>query len=91
MFNRHYFTTRRLALGLSVEELAGEIMVAPSTVYRWESGETSPNLRTLIRVSRSLRVPLHALAEQAGGDESTTRAIQPAEIHRIAKENNDER
>ncbi|WP_189816025.1 helix-turn-helix domain-containing protein [Streptomyces olivaceoviridis] len=82
MFNRHYFTTRRLALGLSVEELAGEIMVAPSTVYRWESGETSPNLRTLIRVSRSLCVPLLALVEQAGGDENSARAIQLAEMHR---------
>lgn len=47
-------------------------MVAPSTVYRWESGETSPNLRTLIRVSRSLCIPLIALVEQAGGDQSTS-------------------
>ncbi|MDO0914400.1 helix-turn-helix transcriptional regulator [Streptomyces sp. DT2A-34] len=69
MFNRHHFTARRLALGLSVEELADELQVAPSTVYRWESGSTCPSLRVLIAASRILCVPLLALIEDDGSED----------------------
>ncbi|WDM12175.1 helix-turn-helix transcriptional regulator [Streptomyces lavenduligriseus] len=61
MFDRHFFTARRITLGLSVEELADEMAVAPSTIYRWESGETCPSIRTLTQASRHLRTPLAAL------------------------------
>ncbi|OIJ92480.1 helix-turn-helix domain-containing protein [Streptomyces colonosanans] len=61
MFDRHFFTARRITLGLSVEELADEMAVAPSTIYRWESGETCPSLRTLAQASHYLRTPLVAL------------------------------
>ncbi|MFF4362580.1 helix-turn-helix domain-containing protein [Streptomyces sp. NPDC001604] len=58
MFDRHFFATRRAALGLSVEALAAEMLVAPSTVRRWESGETCPSLRMLVLASRHLCIPL---------------------------------
>ncbi|MEU6376863.1 helix-turn-helix transcriptional regulator [Streptomyces sp. NPDC046909] len=58
MFDRHFFADRRVALGLSVETLAQEMRVAPSTVRRWESGETCPSLRTLVLAARHLRTPL---------------------------------
>ncbi|WP_394815963.1 helix-turn-helix domain-containing protein [Streptomyces gibsoniae] len=61
MFNRHFFAARRMALGLTVEELANEILVAPSTVYRWESGETCPSLRMLVIASRHLCTPILSL------------------------------
>lgn len=61
MFDRHVFTARRITLGLSVEELADEMMIARSTVYRWESGATSPSLRMLVQASRHLCVPLLSL------------------------------
>ncbi|WHM35627.1 helix-turn-helix transcriptional regulator [Streptomyces sp. BPTC-684] len=61
MFDRHAFTARRVTLGLSVEELADEMMVARSTVYRWENGDTSPSLRMLVQASRHLCVPLLSL------------------------------
>ncbi|MFD4997373.1 helix-turn-helix domain-containing protein [Streptomyces buecherae] len=61
MFDRHAFTARRITLGLSVEELADEMVVAPSTVYRWESGETTPSLRMLVLASRHLCSPLLSL------------------------------
>lgn len=61
MFDRHAFADRRIALGLSVEELADEMVVAPSTVYRWESGETTPSLRMLVQASRHLCIPLLSL------------------------------
>lgn len=69
MFKRNYFTARRIALGISVEELAGELQVSPSTVYRWESGATCPNLRMLVPVTRILCVPLLALVEDDGTEE----------------------
>ncbi|MFE6688001.1 helix-turn-helix domain-containing protein [Streptomyces sp. NPDC057743] len=61
MFDRHTFAARRITLGLSVEELADEMLVAPSTVYRWESGETTPSLRMLVQASRHLCTPLLSL------------------------------
>ncbi|WP_275561007.1 helix-turn-helix transcriptional regulator [Streptomyces sp. 5-6(2022)] len=61
MFDRHFFADRRTALGLSVEALADEMLVAPSTIRRWESGETCPSLRMLVLVSRHLCTPLLSL------------------------------
>ncbi|WP_201304791.1 helix-turn-helix domain-containing protein [Streptomyces sp. GS7] len=66
LFNRHVFAARRLTLGLSVEELANDLGVVASTVYRWESGETAPSTRTLVRISRSLHIPLlHLVKDDA--------------------------
>ncbi|WP_414719844.1 helix-turn-helix domain-containing protein [Streptomyces sp.] len=61
MFDRHAFAARRVTLGLSVEELADALFIAPSTVYRWESGETTPSFRTLVQASRHLCTPLLSL------------------------------
>ncbi|WP_405998611.1 helix-turn-helix domain-containing protein [Streptomyces sp. NBC_00829] len=69
MFNRHHFTARRIALGLSVEDLADELHVSPSTVYRWESGATCPSLRMLVPATRILCVPLLALVEDDGSED----------------------
>ncbi|MFE4330938.1 helix-turn-helix domain-containing protein [Streptomyces sp. NPDC056831] len=65
MFDRHVFAARRVALGLSVEALAEKMRVAPSTVRRWESGETCPSLRTLALSARHLRTPLVSLMTEA--------------------------
>ncbi|MEU1803644.1 helix-turn-helix transcriptional regulator [Streptomyces sp. NPDC019937] len=61
MFDRYFFAARRTALGLSVEALADEMLVAASTIRRWESGETCPSLRMLVLVSRHLCTPLLSL------------------------------
>ncbi|MFF4606163.1 helix-turn-helix domain-containing protein [Streptomyces sp. NPDC001339] len=70
MFDRHAFADRRITLGLSVEELADEMIVAPSTIYRWESGETTPSLQMLVQASRHLCTPLMSLMSD---DESEQR------------------
>lgn len=36
------FASLRAAAGIGVEELAGELGYSPSTIYRWERGETKP-------------------------------------------------
>ncbi|MFJ3706868.1 helix-turn-helix domain-containing protein [Streptomyces sp. NPDC090053] len=61
LFDRHAFGARRIALGRSVEALAAEMRVAPSTIRRWESGGTCPSLPTLVRASRHLNTPLLSL------------------------------
>ncbi|MER7217352.1 MULTISPECIES: helix-turn-helix domain-containing protein [Streptomyces] len=68
MFDRHFFAARRVALGLSVEALAERMRVAPSTVRRWESGETCPSLRTLAPAARHLQIPVASLMSEAETD-----------------------
>ncbi|MGW2371373.1 helix-turn-helix domain-containing protein [Kitasatospora sp. NPDC001683] len=69
MFDRHFFATRRIALGLSVEALADEMVIAPSTIRRWESGETCPSLRMLVIASRHLCTPLLSLIKEEDSEE----------------------
>ena len=58
------FSELRELSGLSVEEVAGELGCAVSTVYRWERGETEPKapvfktLETLIRFSERPQPPV---------------------------------
>ncbi|GAA2231933.1 hypothetical protein GCM10010232_18270 [Streptomyces amakusaensis] len=66
MFDRHAFAARRIALALSVEDLAQAMGVAPSTVHRWESGATSPSLTTLVLAARHLRTSLLVLVRDDG-------------------------
>lgn len=42
MFNDLSFSELRQCAGMSVEEVADELGYSPSTVYRWERGETAP-------------------------------------------------
>jgi transcriptional regulator with XRE-family HTH domain len=60
---RHRFVQRRKALGFSQERLAHAIGVERSTVVRWESGETEPQLRQRLTLARQLRMPLEELDE----------------------------
>ncbi|MFJ9773852.1 helix-turn-helix domain-containing protein [Kitasatospora sp. NPDC101157] len=69
MFDRHFFTARRIVLGLSVEDLADEMVIAASTIRRWESGETCPSLRMLVIASRHLCTPLLSLIKDENTEE----------------------
>jgi len=42
MFDDLSFSELRQCVGMSVEEVADELGYSPSTVYRWERGETAP-------------------------------------------------
>ena len=58
MDQRSFFELRQLS-GMTVEELAPELGYSPSTVYRWERGETAPKaavfraLQSLLKFSPS--------------------------------------
>ncbi|HET9017644.1 MAG TPA: helix-turn-helix transcriptional regulator [Thermomicrobiaceae bacterium] len=49
--------------GMSVEDLARRIGVAPTVVSDWESGASSPNDRQLALLARVFGVPQNALAD----------------------------
>ncbi|MYR86120.1 helix-turn-helix domain-containing protein [Streptomyces sp. SID685] len=91
MYDPEKGKSRRLSLGITVKELADRVGCSTQAVYQWERGERRPSLTTFVVIAHHLRIPIASLVEQAGGDENTARAIQLAEIHRMAKEKNDER
>ncbi|MFB8415674.1 helix-turn-helix domain-containing protein [Streptomyces albidoflavus] len=82
LFDRHAFGARRIALGRSVEALADEMRVAPSTIRRWESGGTCPSLPTLVRASRHLNTPLLSLIR----DEDTPQRRQAEAVAAVLNE-----
>jgi DNA (cytosine-5)-methyltransferase 1 len=63
------FTELRRQIGLTVEEAADELGYSPSTVYRWERGETLPKAS----VHRALEV----LARYAGSEERDRQVAGP--------------
>ena len=40
----------RAILDISQEKLAAELKVTKQTVYRWESGENSPDIETIVKM-----------------------------------------
>jgi transcriptional regulator with XRE-family HTH domain len=54
-------TELRQKLGLSVTELAEKLNVAESTVYRWESGDTSPRLDQFFKLQEIFGADIEAL------------------------------
>lgn len=57
----------RLARGLSVEQLAAEAAVAPSTLARWASGRHRPTPSALRRLARALDLDAETLGRAATG------------------------
>ena len=44
MWNAEQFKARREAAGLTLEAVAAELLVNPTTVWRWEAGKSVPHL-----------------------------------------------
>lgn len=44
----------RLKSGMTVEQIAKIIKVAPSTYYKWEDGSRSPNIKKAILIAKIL-------------------------------------
>ena len=59
--------TRRKELRMSQYDLAFELIVSPSTVYRWETGSSKPNYRKILAMAKIFGVDkrelLNALKE----------------------------
>jgi XRE family transcriptional regulator, regulator of sulfur utilization len=59
---------------MSQTELAQKAGVALMTISRLERGEHDPHMRTLVRIARSLGVPLLELIRSAGYSENEENA-----------------
>ncbi|MEW8970195.1 MAG: helix-turn-helix transcriptional regulator [Mesobacillus sp.] len=51
----------RERVGISQEELALKIRVGTQTIQRYESGEQTPKLQTILKISTALDVPASEL------------------------------
>ncbi|ESU31236.1 hypothetical protein G3A_17815 [Bacillus sp. 17376] len=51
----------RERIGISQEELALKIRVGTRTIQRYESGEQTPTLQTILKISTALDVPASEL------------------------------
>lgn len=51
---------------LSQEQLAGQLFVSRQSISKWEQGETSPDIDTLVKLANLLQVDLNELI---GGEE----------------------
>ncbi|WP_423407969.1 helix-turn-helix domain-containing protein [Heyndrickxia sp. MSNUG] len=54
----------RMRKGMSLEELALKSRVGTQTIERYESGEQTPNLQTILKISTVLDVPASELMGQ---------------------------
>lgn len=51
----------RYEKGLSLRQLAGQAQISKSYLQRIEAGEAKPSLEIMLRLARTLAVPLDAL------------------------------
>ncbi|WP_164507245.1 helix-turn-helix domain-containing protein [Companilactobacillus furfuricola] len=49
---------KREAAGVTQQELSEKVQVSRNTVYRWESGESHPNMDYIVRVAQALHFPV---------------------------------
>ncbi|RSD27556.1 XRE family transcriptional regulator [Mesobacillus subterraneus] len=60
----HNIKMCRERVGMSQEELALKIRVGTQTIRRYESGEQTPKLQTILKISTALDVPASELMGQ---------------------------
>lgn len=75
---RRAFVERRKAVGYSQEKLAERLQVEPSTVGRWERGETEPQPWHRPRLAQALEVAVEDLSRLLVVDEPESR-VAPAD------------
>ncbi len=51
----------RVNAGLTQQDVANELDVAPSTVRNWESGVTTPKLAHFVRLCQLYKVPMDGI------------------------------
>ncbi|MBA8823796.1 transcriptional regulator with XRE-family HTH domain [Saccharopolyspora lacisalsi] len=78
---RQRLVRRRQAVGLTQEDLAGELGVERSTVFRWESGQTQPVPVQQPLLARLLDVSLAELAELLLPEQPSDPRLEHAQRH----------
>ena len=72
---------RRMALGLSQEELAEKLNVSRQAVAKWESGKSFPASERLLELCRVLEIPAEQLLHQeAAHEQEKKKKLRPAQV-----------
>ena len=74
---RRRLAQRRKAVGLTQEQLAGLLDVDPTTVARWERGETQPLPWLRPKLARALRVSPERVEELLDGPDPRRTGVRP--------------
>lgn len=61
-----FLRERRLAAGLTQQELADLLQVAKNTISRYETGEREPGVTEIFRISEALRIQPYELFVEPG-------------------------
>lgn len=75
---------RRIAAGLSQEELAEQLFITRQTLSNWETGKTYPDINSLLRLSAAFHVSLDELVK--GDIKVMEETIQKADIEELRRE-----
>ena len=63
MANLSKLRRARLAVGLSIDDLAQAVGVAVSTISTWENGVSSPSAKRIPKLAEALKVPPEAVLD----------------------------
>lgn len=54
LINGNEIKARIKATGLSLKDFCERVRIAPTTIHRWEAGETEPQLKVYRRIVKAL-------------------------------------
>jgi transcriptional regulator with XRE-family HTH domain len=70
---------RRADLGLTREFVAGRSRTSPQSVWRWETGASVPDIKTLVKLADALQCSVgYLFGESTIGEEMSPRALLEA-------------
>jgi len=81
---RSQIKQRRIAAGLSQEELAEQVYVTRQTLSNWENGKTYPDINSLLRLSAVFNVSLDELVK--GDIQTMKEQIKQEDIRKFSRE-----
>lgn len=81
VFNRQLVKLRRQQ-NLSQEQLAHELFVSRQSISKWEQGETTPDLDTVVKLANLLQVDLNELV----GGQTTEKSTESAKSRSVLPE-----
>lgn len=77
----------RMARGLSQKDFAAMVNIAPNTLSQYETEKREPDLKTLVRISRSLGVSVdYLLGREESSDTKKTSTLESEDERKKADE-----
>jgi transcriptional regulator with XRE-family HTH domain len=72
----NYIREKRVALGLSQEELAEKIFISATAISKWENGKTYPDITIISLLCKTLKISEHEFVTAADDTELRKQAYQ---------------